>query len=212
MTKNSLVRKTDLYDEKTFYQAFIKDLNRARKEVIIYCPFVTKFRLDYFRQVFDKLKSRKVAVFVFTRPLHEHETIMRNEVRTALDDYKDIGVSVVHLPGFIHAKTAIIDSEILWDGSLNILSQRESREMMRRTKDEDMAKQVMDHLGLSKKLAEGYKYRRLAEKPKGSFAVLAKIVKPASYLLTRLGRLLSVIPKIIVLCLKCISVLVTLFS
>jgi hypothetical protein len=52
---------------------------------------------------------------------------------------------------------AIIDRKIIWEGSLNILSQRNSREMMRRTLDEKKAKEVMAYLGANKKLAEGYK-------------------------------------------------------
>ena len=51
--------------------------------------------------------------------------------------------TIVYLPGHIHAKTAIIGQEILWEGSLNILSQQESKEMMRQIADEDSAKQIM---------------------------------------------------------------------
>lgn len=73
-------RMLDLYNEKTFYPAFVKDLLEAKKEVIIYCPFISKYRSEFFRHIFEKLKYRNIAVFIFTRSLEEHEILMRNEI------------------------------------------------------------------------------------------------------------------------------------
>lgn len=166
------LQKLDLYNEKNFYRAFVEDLLDAEKEVIIYCPFVSKFRSDFFSDTFKKLRRRNIAVFIFTRPLEEHDRLMKAEISCALRDYEELGVSIIHLEGSIHEKIAIIDRKILWEGSLNILSQRTSKELMRRTSDENSAKQVMTYLGLNKKLAEGYKtqyerlYRSLVEHSK----------------------------------------------
>lgn len=155
--------KPNLFDEHTFYRAFVKDLLAAKKEVIIYCPFVSKFRSEFFKRTLLELQRRNVAVFIFTRPIEEHENIMKSEVTCALKDYEALGAYISHLPGYIHQKVAIIDREILWEGSLNILSQRKSREMMRRIPDEMSATYMLTHLELSQKLAEGYRlqYERL---------------------------------------------------
>lgn len=157
------LQQTSLFNEKTFYRAFVKDLLTAKKEVIIYSPFVTKYRSEYFKRTLTTLKRRNIAVFIFTRPIEEHDLMMKNEVSCALRDYEALGTSIMYLPGQIHEKAAIIDREILWEGSLNILSQRQSREMMRRIPDETSAKHVLSYLGLTMKLAEGYKlqYERL---------------------------------------------------
>ena len=166
------LQKLDLYNEKTFYEAFVRDILEAKKEVVIHSPFVTKFRSEFFRNTFKKLQKRNIAVFIFTRPLEEQDYLMRTEIKSALKDYEELGAYIIYLPGYIHQKIAIVDREIIWEGSLNILSQRESREMMRRTADEDCAKQTMSYLGLNKELAEGYKfqyerlYRSLAENSK----------------------------------------------
>ena len=156
-------RKLDLYNERTFYSAFTRDLLKTEKEVIIYCPFISKYRQEYFSKTFKKLRRKNIPVFIFTRPLEEHEYLMRSEISCALKDYEELGVDIFYLSGLIHEKAAIIDREILWEGSLNILSQRSSREMMRRILDEKHAKEVMLYLKINKKLAEGYKnkYERL---------------------------------------------------
>ncbi|OQB06307.1 MAG: hypothetical protein BWY19_00298 [bacterium ADurb.Bin212] len=211
-------RKLDLYDEKSFYKSFSRDLLLAEKEVIIYSPFISKYRSEYFSRIFKQLKYRNIAVFIFTRSIEDHELIVRSEIKAALKDYEELGACIIPLPGLVHAKTAVIDRKILWDGSLNILSQRESREMMRRSEDEDMAKQVMDHLGLNKKLAEGYKYqyerlyRSLVDRKKFSFRPRLKIMIPKISVPKFISKLPAVISNLIVLSLKCMRAIFTLFS
>ena len=157
--KFHVLQKLDLYNEKTFYKAFVEDVLNAKKEIIIYCPFISKFRSEYFHKTFQALQKRNICIFIFTRPIEEHDYLMRTEIKCALRDYEELGVYITYLPGYIHAKTAVIDREILWEGSLNILSQRESKEIMRRIADEDSAKQIMSYLRLNRELAEGYKFQ-----------------------------------------------------
>jgi hypothetical protein len=153
------LRKLHLFDEKTFYRAFVDDLLKAKKEVVIYSPFISKFRSEFFRRTLAELRRKNICFFIFTRPLEEHDYLMRSEIKCALKDYEELGACIIYPPGLIHQKIAIIDREVLWEGSLNILSQRESHEMMRRTADEDWAMQVMKHLEINKALAEGYKFQ-----------------------------------------------------
>lgn len=211
-------RMLDLYNERTFYPAFVRDMLKAEKEVVVYCPFISKYRAEFFKNTLEKLRHRNIAVFIFTRPLEEHELLTRNEIKAALADYEELGACIIHLPGFIHQKLAIIDREILWDGSLNILSQRESREIMRRTLDKDIAKQMIDHLGLNRKIAEGYKYqyerlyRSLVEKKK--FTIVIKVNAEAfSQSVARILKgVLFAIPRAIILLLRCIKLFLTILT
>lgn len=153
------IQKGNLFNEKTFYPTFIKDMLGAKKEIVIYSPFVSKFRSEFFKRTLVELRRRNIPVFIFTRPLEEHDYLMRAEISCALKDYEESGAQITYLSGFVHEKLAIIDREILWEGSLNILSQRESREIMRRISDETSAQEILSYLGLDKKLAEGYKFQ-----------------------------------------------------
>jgi hypothetical protein len=153
----------NLFNETTFYPAFTKDVLEAKREIIIYSPFVSKYRSDTFNQLLYKLSKTNVDIFIFTRPIDEYDREQRNQVQKVLNHYEEMGAYIFYLNGSIHEKVAIIDREILWEGSLNILSQRTSREMMRRIDDEDSALQVIRYLGLTRMLAEGYrqKYEKL---------------------------------------------------
>ena len=60
-----------------------------------------------------------------------------------------IGVQVLLCVGNHHRKLAILDKKTLWEGSLNILSQTYSREIMRRIEGQETALQMFDFLKLS---------------------------------------------------------------
>jgi phosphatidylserine/phosphatidylglycerophosphate/cardiolipin synthase-like enzyme len=151
----------NLYNETNFYRAFIKDALSAEKEVIIYSPFISQYRASFFKVTLSKLKRRNINVFIFTRPIEEHEEYIQDGIKAALESYKRLGAHIVYLDGTIHEKVAIIDRKILWEGSLNILSQKASKELMTRTADEEFATQIMSNLALNQKLINGYKSRGL---------------------------------------------------
>ena len=74
----------------------------------------------------------------------------RNEIRS----FENMGITVLPFIGHIHRKLAIIDRSILWEGSLNILSQRDSIEHMRRFEGKETAQQMMSFLKLDKNLGK----------------------------------------------------------
>ncbi len=151
--KNTVTSK--LYNQTSFYSALANDMLKAKEEIIIYSPFVSKHRADTFLRLMHKLKDTNINVFIFTRPLREYAPGQRSEITDILGQYEETGATIYYLSGYIHEKVAIIDREILWEGSLNILSQRSSREMMRRITDKDSTVEVIRHLRLSDMLAEG---------------------------------------------------------
>lgn len=143
---------TTIYNEHTFYPAFIKDIRKAEKDVIIYSPFISKYRADFFRKTFVRLRIKNIKLTIFTRPIGEHEEYVQEEARAATQIYESLGAKVVFLDGSIHEKIAVIDKKILWTGSMNILSQRSSRELMTRVENEDFTAQVISCLDLDRNL------------------------------------------------------------
>ena len=123
-----------VYDEQTFYQAFSSDLEQARALVVIQSPFVSDGRLDKIESWLIGCIKRRIRVCVFVQNPREPErarTVDRIAKRLT-----DIGVHVT-LRKSIHEKLAVIDEAILWDGSLNILSQSDSSERMTRLTDSE---------------------------------------------------------------------------
>lgn len=137
-----------LFDENTFYEALLKDLSKCQNEVIIESPFVTSRRLSKLIPVIKKLKERKVRIVIITKDPRENENECRREdTADALASLQKIGVHVTYIDGH-HRKLAILDRKILYEGSLNILSQNGSREIMRRIDSVQLSWQMARFVGI----------------------------------------------------------------
>ncbi len=137
-----------LFDEKTFYNAFIYDVENCNKEVIIESPFITCSRMELFKPVFKKLLNKGVEIYLISRDPIEHDENIRHQATNEMLECKEMGINIILLRGNHHRKIAILDKKILWEGSLNILSQTYSQEIMRRIESKELVKQMYNFLGL----------------------------------------------------------------
>ena len=145
---NSL--NSSLYDETTFYPQFRQDLLRASREVVIESPYITKGRMADLYPIFKKLIKRGVEVYVITRNPREHLESMEVQSEAEIQRFERLGVQVFLCLGNDHRKLAILDRKILWEGSLNILSQTNSREIMRRIEGRKTALEMFKFLKLER--------------------------------------------------------------
>jgi len=107
------LQKLDLFNEKTFYKAFVGDMLNAKKEVIIHSPFVSKFRTDFLKPTIEKLIDRNIDIFIFTRPIEEYDPTMQPQIECALKRLGELGVCIFYPGRYIHQKVAIVDREVL---------------------------------------------------------------------------------------------------
>lgn len=135
-----------LYDEKGFYNRFTQDLLEAKNEVIIESPYITRQRMRLFRPIFTKLINRGVRVYIMTRDPREHDLPLEYQSEAEIRNFEEIGIQTLLCSGNHHRKLAIIDRAILWEGSLNILSQNRSREIMRRIESKELSEEMFRFL------------------------------------------------------------------
>ena len=57
---------SSLYDQSTFYDRFYKDLQSAKRRVVIESPFITQRRSTPLLATISKLKKRRVEVIMNT--------------------------------------------------------------------------------------------------------------------------------------------------
>lgn len=135
---------SSLHDETTFYNAFLKDLSMCKNEVIIESPYITVRRVNTLIPVFKKLLNKGVKVYIMTRDPKEHESSMEIQSENAIRAFEVMGIQVLLCLGNHHRKLAILDRKMLWEGSLNILSQTHSREIMRRIESPVLAEEMFN--------------------------------------------------------------------
>lgn len=119
------------FTEGTFYPAFLKDLGRAHESIVIFSPFATGTGTGRWVDPLRAALARGVRVRILTRPPEEFGGGGTDEVGELVRALRDLGVAI-DLRTRMHEKIAIIDGRVLWHGSLNILSHRDTHESMLR--------------------------------------------------------------------------------
>lgn len=142
IVKPSDLLSSKLYDEKTFYKSFTSDVNNCDEELIIESPFITSRRIDILMPVFQKALIRGVAITVITRDPRNCPEEISEQAEREINFFNRIGIQTTLCDGNHHRKLALLDRRIIWEGSLNILSQNYSKEIMRRIESEKLTKQM----------------------------------------------------------------------
>ncbi len=148
------IENSELFSETDFYPNFIKDLLNAKQEIVIDSPYITTERVRTFVPIFDHLIKKGIKIFILTRQPKEHNGAMKYQATHEIKNFEDMGITILPFIGKNHRKLAIIDRTILWEGSLNILSQRDSHEIMRRFEGKETSQQMMTFLKLDKNLGK----------------------------------------------------------
>lgn len=142
------LHSSTLYGNETFYKAFMDDLRYAERCVYIESPFITTKRMEELLPILASLRSRNVGVTANTRHPLEHEGVYVDQANDAVAAMQALGITVLYTVKH-HRKLAILD-DVLWEGSLNILSQNDSCEIMRRSASPVLVSQMANFIGATK--------------------------------------------------------------
>jgi phosphatidylserine/phosphatidylglycerophosphate/cardiolipin synthase-like enzyme len=140
------MNNSSLFNEKTFYNRFIADLFYCETEVIIESPFISRSRMLKLFPIFEDLIKRNIQITVITRDPNEHTEPYNLQSEEVIQYFEQIGIRTLLCVGNHHRKLAIVDRRILWEGSLNILSQTRSREIMRRIESKELTEEMFSFL------------------------------------------------------------------
>lgn len=117
--------------QEHFYPLLQRDIDGAKKEIVIYSPFMTQNRVAHLHPLLISAVERGVDVFVVTKTHSERSKGDLPSYRQIESSLEQWGVHVIHKKG-MHEKLIFIDDEIIWSGSLNPLSFSSTQEHMER--------------------------------------------------------------------------------
>lgn len=144
---------SSLYNQETFDKQFLKDIKGAHSSLLIESPFIRLKRVYSLVPMLTKLQQRGVAVVINTRSPDEHDEEYQLQASAAVNLLQELGVTVLFTVKH-HRKIAIIDREVFYEGSLNILSYYDSCEIMRRTVSTNEAETLIHFIGLNRYLTK----------------------------------------------------------
>lgn len=154
---------TGIFDEREFLQAIRKDISAAREGIAIWSAFVT---LQGVTRLADLLRARihdGVKVRCVVRPPEQNGSMGDSAWREGVRALEAIG-AVVDIKGQMHEKVILIDKEIVWHGSLNLLSHAgQTREIMLRIEGSGTALEVASFLSAFPKSNSDRKFDSIFE-------------------------------------------------
>ncbi|MGB4768138.1 MAG: phospholipase D-like domain-containing protein [Candidatus Saccharimonas sp.] len=147
--RNTTPPSSKLYDQNSFYHAFMYDMRHAKKQLVIESPFITSRRVRMLLPIFEQLRKHGVRVVINTRDPEDHDGTYQAQAAEAVALFHALDIVVLYTAGH-HRKLAIIDNEVVWEGSLNILSFSDSCEIMRRITSSAEASALLTFIKLDK--------------------------------------------------------------
>jgi phosphatidylserine/phosphatidylglycerophosphate/cardiolipin synthase-like enzyme len=123
-----------------FYKAFERDLRSVKSKVFLASPFTTAQGTERWMQTFRDLRAKNVEIIGFTKPIKEKDSATNSaEIHAGLESvFKEL-----RPVSKMHEKLAVFDQQIVWLGSLNILSHKNSTEIMVRIDSPDFAASII---------------------------------------------------------------------
>lgn len=143
--------KNVLFTEQDFYPAVMSDLFSASKSIVIFSAFMTTVGTTRWLAVLSKAMLQGTKVRIVTKTLDRQPRaggVNGEPVRRELSDLVQLmrksGIAV-DLRSETHEKVIVVDERVVWNGSLNVLSQVKdsTREHMTRTEDVNYACEIL---------------------------------------------------------------------
>jgi hypothetical protein len=141
-----------VFNQSTFDPAIEADISNAKESIVIFSGFVTPSRVAKLGDLLRLKALEGVKIRCVTRPPKLNGTMDPARGKAALDALERINC-VVDCRARIHEKIVLIDKEVVWHGSLNVLSHTH------RT-DEAMTRLV--NSGLAQAIAANMSKRRVS--------------------------------------------------
>ncbi|MEU0434484.1 AAA domain-containing protein [Streptomyces sp. NPDC006290] len=136
------VEVTDIDDERDFYLTFTTEIRQAKQSLWLWAPWVA----NRIRSLLPELKSaadRGVRITVFIRD--DTDQLQKREASQALiADLRTVAQTVVPIH-VMHQKIAVLDEHTVMLGSLNALSQSNTREVMLTMRGGYFARKLLAH-------------------------------------------------------------------
>jgi len=109
-----------IFDENNFEKHFEHDLKNAKKYIVIFSAFCTEKRTAFWGDILNKKKEEKVKIRIVTRG-PKNQGLLKDTAIKGIQSLIRTKINV-DLRKDIHQKMVFIDDDILWHGSLNVLS------------------------------------------------------------------------------------------
>ena len=132
-----------IFDGETYRSVYESDLNQANLEIVISSPGINQPKTRWFLRTIYNQQLQGIRVSILTIPSAEYPDSRVEQAGKLINQLKDAGVYVKETPG-LHEHFAVIDKEIVWYGSMNLLSGEKEDDSMIRVQSQEIAEELLE--------------------------------------------------------------------
>lgn len=132
-----------IFDSESYNQVYEKDLQEANREIIISSPGINQSKI---KQLIMRLKVRQeagVSITVITLSPDGYPESRIAKTKELIDNLRSVGITVKEKK-MMHEHFAVIDQEIVWYGSMNLLSREKEDDNLMRVVSKEVAQELME--------------------------------------------------------------------
>ena len=127
----------------TYEKVYEIDLLEANKEVIISSPGLNQAKVNAFVRLIKQRQENGVKITVVTLDPEGYPEEKIEDTKALVQVLENCGIKV-RLQDHMHEHFAIIDDEIVWYGSMNLLSRAKIDDNLMRVKSKDAAQELLE--------------------------------------------------------------------
>lgn len=132
-----------IFDSESYLPVYEKDLQQARKGIVIASPGLNKNKVRRLVALVEERQTVGVSVTVITLPAENYPLARIEPTKALQSTLTAAGIYVVPLPD-LHTHFAVIDQEIVWYGSTNLLSHDKEDDGLMRICSRDVALELLE--------------------------------------------------------------------
>ncbi len=117
--------------QEYFFRYLRTDFTNARFRIVVYSPYITENRVAQIDPQLRAAIERGVRIYIITKPHCDRSKREIQQYRMLENTLTNWGAIIVHKQR-MHEKLLFIDDNIVWEGSLNPLSFKDTEEHMER--------------------------------------------------------------------------------
>lgn len=135
--------EADVFTGATFKGQFLQDLRAARHEIVICSPTLHKSRMYQIVQACEEAMTQGAKCMVITQPAEQYATTKQTSARELLGMLEKSPITLRERAEALH-RFAVIDGELVWYGSANLLGYWSDDECEIRFRDARTATQLLE--------------------------------------------------------------------
>ena len=132
-----------IFDSDSYISVFERDIEEAGMEIVISSPGINERGVQRNIKTLGERHDAGVKITLLTLPGDGYPKERIEKTKELIAELMGLGVTVQEKPG-MHEHFAVIDREIVWYGSVNLLSNAKEEDNLMRVKSKEIAQELLE--------------------------------------------------------------------